>query len=114
MVGVGKFEQFNGRAVFDYERNADAVRWAVRRNLDLPASKPEARSATSRHVRKLPDEIRNACVRFETHPLHAEFAFLVADNKESQVFQVGFARFRFGRWNSDVMVPAHCFLLSVE
>jgi hypothetical protein len=25
MVGVGEFEQFNGRAVFDDERDADAV-----------------------------------------------------------------------------------------
>jgi len=25
MVGVGEFEQLDGRAVFDYERNPDAV-----------------------------------------------------------------------------------------
>ena len=31
MVGVGEFEQFDGRAVFDYERDADAVGWAVGR-----------------------------------------------------------------------------------
>ncbi len=29
MVGVGEFEQFDGCAVFDYERDADAVGWAV-------------------------------------------------------------------------------------
>jgi hypothetical protein len=29
MVGVGEFEQFDGRAVFDYERDADAIGWAV-------------------------------------------------------------------------------------
>jgi hypothetical protein len=34
MVGVGEFEQFDGRAVFDYERDADAVGWAVGRNQD--------------------------------------------------------------------------------
>ena len=39
MVGVGEFEQFDGRAVFDYERDADAVGWAVRRNQDFAASK---------------------------------------------------------------------------
>ena len=38
MVGVGEFEQFDGRAVFDYERDADAVGWAVRRNQDFAAS----------------------------------------------------------------------------
>jgi hypothetical protein len=32
-------------------------------------------------VRNLPDEIRDRRVRFETHPLHAKFAFLVADDK---------------------------------
>jgi hypothetical protein len=32
MVGVGELEQFDGRAVFDYERDADAVGWAVGRN----------------------------------------------------------------------------------
>jgi hypothetical protein len=37
----------------------------------------------------LPDEIRDCRVRHETHPLHAEFTFLVADDKEFQVFQVG-------------------------
>jgi hypothetical protein len=29
------------------------------------------------------------------------------------VFQVGLARLRFSSGNSDVMVPAHCFSLSV-
>jgi hypothetical protein len=37
----------------------------------------------------------------------------VADDKEFQVFQVGLARLRFGSGNSDVMIPAHCFSLSV-
>jgi len=32
MVGIGEFEQFNGRAVLDDERDADAVGWAVGRN----------------------------------------------------------------------------------
>ena len=39
MVGVGEFEQFDGCAVFDYERDADAVGWAVGRNQDFAASK---------------------------------------------------------------------------
>jgi hypothetical protein len=30
------------------------------------------------------------------------------------VFQVGLARLRFSSGNPDVMVPAHCFSLSVE
>ena len=42
-----------------------------------------------RDVRNLPDEIRDRRVRFEPHPLHSKFAFLVADDKEFQVFQVG-------------------------
>jgi len=115
VVRVGEFEQFDGRAVFDYERDADAVGWAVRRNQDFAASKLGVEiSHFKRDVRKVPDEIRDRCVRFETHPLHAEFAFLVADDKDFQVFQVGLPGLRFGSGNSDVMVPAHCFLLSVE
>jgi hypothetical protein len=47
MVEVGEFEQFDGRAVFDYEREADAVGWAVGGvRISRPASS-EARSATS-------------------------------------------------------------------
>ena len=115
VVGVGEFEQFDGRAVFDYERDADAVGWAVRRNQDFAASKLGGEiSHFKRDVRNLPDEIRDRRVRFETHPLHAKFAFLVADDKEFQVFQVGLARLRFSSGNSDVMVPAHCFSLSAE
>jgi hypothetical protein len=115
MVGVGEFEQFDGRAVFDYERDADAVGWAVGRNQDLAASKLGGEiSHFKRDVRNLPDQIRDRRVRFETHPLHAKFAFLVADDKEFQVFQVSLARLRFRRGNSDVMIPAHCFSLSVE
>lgn len=67
-----------------------------------------------RDVSNVPDEIRDRCVRFETHPLHAEFASLVADDKDFQVFQVGFPKLRFGSGNSDVMVSAHCYSLSVE
>src|ERR1700678_4081529 len=110
MVGVGEFEQFDGRAVFDYERDADAVGWAVGRNEDFAASKLGGEiSHFKRNVRNLPDEIRDRRVRFETHPLHAKFAFLVADDEEFQVFQVGLARLRFSSGNSDVMVPAHGF-----
>jgi hypothetical protein len=115
MVGAGELEQFDGRAVFDYERDADSVGWAVGRNQDFAASKLGGEiSHFKRDVRNLPDEIRDRRVRFETHPLHAKFAFLVADDKEFQVFQVGLARLRFSSGNSDVMVPAHCFSLSVE
>lgn len=104
MVGVGEFEQFDGRAVFDYERDADAVGWAVGRNQDFAASKLGGKiSHFKRDVRNLPDEIRDRRVRFETHPLHAKFAFLVADDKEFQVFQVGLARLRFSSGNSDVI-----------
>jgi hypothetical protein len=115
MVGVGEFEQFDGRAVFAYERDADAVGWAVGRNQDFAAGKLGGEiSHFKRDVRNLPDEIRDRRVRFETHPLHAKFAFLVADDKEFQVFQVGLARLRFSSGNSDVMVPAHRSSLSVE
>ena len=39
MVGVGEFEQFDGRAVFDYERDADAFGWVVRGiRISRPAS----------------------------------------------------------------------------
>ena len=115
VVGVSKFEQFDGRAVFDYERDANAVGWAVRRNQNFAASQLGGEiSYFKRDVRNLPDEIRDRRVRFETHPLHAKFAFLVADDKDFQVFQVGLAWLRFRSGNSDVMIPAHCFSLSVE
>jgi hypothetical protein len=115
MVGVGKFEQFDGRAVFDYERDADAVGWAVGRNQDFAASKLRGEiSHFKRDMRNLTNEIRDRRVRFETHPLHAKFTFLVADDKDFQVFQVGLAKLRFSSGNPDVMVPAHCFSLSVE
>jgi hypothetical protein len=55
MVGFAEFEQFDGRAVFDYERD----------------------------VRNLPDEIGDRRVGFETHPLHAKFTFLVARTTKS-------------------------------
>ena len=115
MVGVGEFEQFDGRAVFNYKRDTDAVGWAVRRNQDFAASQLGGEiSHFKRDVRNLPDEIGDRRVRFETHPLYAEFAFLVADDKQFQVFQVGLPRLRFSSGNSDVMVPAHCFSLSVK
>src|ERR1700727_1093555 len=115
MVGVGEFEQFNGRAVFDDERDADAVGWAVGRNQNFAASKLGGEiSHFERNVRNSPDEIRDRRVRFETHPLHAKFTFLVADDKQFQVFQVGLARLHFSSGNSDVMILAHGFSLSVR
>ena len=112
MVGVGEFEQFDGRAVFDDESDADAVGWAVRSNQDFAASKLGGEIIHfKRDVRNLPDEIRDRRIRFEPHPLHAKFAFVVADDKEFQVFYVSLARLRFGSGNSDVMVPAHWFSL---
>jgi len=103
VVGVGEFEQFDGRAVFDYERDADAVGWAVRRKQDFAASKlGDEISHFKRDVRNAPDEIRDRSVRLETYPLHAEFAFIVADDKDSQVFQVGLPGLRFGSGNSNL------------
>ena len=115
MVGVGEFEQFDGRAVFDDEGDADAVGGAVGRNQDLAAGKLGGEIVHLKgDVGNLADEIGDRRVRFETHPLHAKFAFVVADDKDTQVFQVGFARLGFGGGNSDVMVAAHGFSLSVE
>ena len=86
MVGVGEFEQFDGRAVFDYERDADAVGWAVGRNQDFAASKLGGEiSHFKRDVRHSPDEIGTRRIRFEAHPFHAKFAFLVTDDKEFQM-----------------------------
>lgn len=80
VVGVGEFEQFDWRAVFDYRGGTDAVGWAVRRNQTFPASKlGDEVSHFKRDVRNVPDEIGNGCARCKTHPLHAELAFLVAD-----------------------------------
>jgi beta-xylosidase len=108
MVGVGEFEQFDGRTVFNYKRDADAVGWAVRSDQNFAANKLGGEIVHfKRDVRNLPDEIRDRCVRFEAHPLHAEFAFLVTDDKDLQVFQVGLTGLRFSRGNSDVMVSAH-------
>jgi len=39
VVGVGEFEQFDGRAVFDDERDAYAVGWAVGSNQNFAAGK---------------------------------------------------------------------------
>ena len=76
-VGVGEFEQFDGRAVFDYGRDVDAV-GSVGTNQDFAASKFGGEiSHFKRDVRNFPDEIRDRSVRFETHPLHGNFAFLV-------------------------------------
>jgi hypothetical protein len=60
-------------------------------------------------MRHSPDEIGNRRVRFEAHPFHAEFAFLVTNDKEFQMFQVGLPKLRFGSGNPDVVIPAHCF-----
>src|SRR5262245_60564428 len=62
-----------------------------------------------RDVRHSPDEIGNRRVRFEAHPFHAEFAFLVTNDKESQMLQVRLPRLRFDSGNTDVVIPAHCF-----
>ncbi len=115
MVGISEFEQFDGRAVFDYERDPDAVGWAIGRNQDFTAGQLGRQiSHFKRDVRNLPYEVRHRRVRFEAHPLHAKFAFLVADDKNFQTFQVGLASLRFSSGNSDVMVPAHCFSLSLD
>jgi hypothetical protein len=97
MFGVCEFEQFDRRAILDDERDADTVGWAVRRNQDFPARKLGGEVGHfKRDVRHSPDEIGNRPVHFEAHPFHTEFAFLVTDNKEFQMLQVGLARLRFG------------------
>jgi hypothetical protein len=76
VVGVGEFEQFDGRAVFNYERDTDAVGWAVRRNQDFAASQLGGEiSHFKRDVRNLPNEIGDRRVRFETHPLSPNSLF---------------------------------------
>src|SRR5580658_700469 len=110
MFGVYEFEQFDRRAILDDERDADTVGWAVRRNQDFAAGKLGGEVGHfKRDVRHSPDEIGNLRVRFEAHPFHTEFAFLVTDDKEFQMLQVGLPRLRFGSWDPDVVIPAHCF-----
>jgi hypothetical protein len=110
VIGVGKFQQFDGRAVFNDECDADAVGRAVRRNQDFAAGKLGGQIGHfKRDVRHSPDKIGNRRIRFEAHPFHAEFAFLVTDHENFQVFQMGLPRLRFVRGNPDVVVPAHRF-----
>jgi len=102
-------------APFSTMKDADTVGWAVRRNQDFAASKLGGEVGHfKRDVRHSPDEIGNRRVRFEAHPFHAEFAFLVTDDKELQIFQVGLPRPRFRSGNPDVMIPAHGFLSPLE
>ena len=75
--------------------------------ISRPASSEER--SVKRDVRHSPDEIGNRRVRFEAHPLHAEFTFLVTDDKEFQMLQVGLPWLRFGRGDPDVVIPAHRF-----
>ena len=87
VVGVGEFEQLDGRAVFDDECNAHAVGRTVRSDQNFAAGNLGVEIVHfKRDVRNLPDQIGHRGVRFESHPLHAEFAFLVADHKDLQVF----------------------------
>jgi hypothetical protein len=66
--------------------------------ISRPASS-EARSVTSNATcGTCRTRIRDGRV-FETHPLHAKFAFLVTDDKDFQVFQVDLAGLRFGSGN---------------
>ena len=103
MFGVGEFEQFDWRLVFDDERDADTLGRAVRRNQDFAASKLGGKVVHfKRDVWHSPDQIGNRRVRFKAHPFHAEFAFLAADDKEFQMLQVGLPRLRFGSGNPDV------------
>src|SRR5277367_5710539 len=77
-----------------------------------PASS-KARSATSNATcgtcRTRSGTAASASKRIHSTPL----AFLVADDNEFQLLQVGLARLRFGSRNSDAMIPAHCFSLAV-
>ncbi len=60
VFGIGEFDKFDGRAVFDDERDADAVGRAVARNQDFTASKLGGEIGHfKRDVRNLPGEIRD-------------------------------------------------------
>ncbi len=110
MFGVGKFEQFDGRTVFDNECDTDTVGWAVRRNQDFAPSKLGREVGHfERDVRHSPDKIGNRRICLEAHPFHAKFAFLVTDDEDFQVFQVGLPGLRFVSGNPDVVITAHCF-----
>lgn len=70
MVRVGEFKEFDGRAVFDDESEADPVGWAVRTNQDFAAGKLRGEvSHFNRDVRNAPYKIGDRCVRSEAHPL---------------------------------------------
>ena len=73
--------------------------WAVGRNQDFAAGKLGVEIGHfKRDMRNLPDEIGDCRVRFEAHPLHAKFAFLMADDEDLQMFQVGSPGLGFSLW----------------
>lgn len=82
MVGIGELQKLNGCAVFEDERDAYAVGWAVGRNQNFPACQL-GRKVThlKSNMGHLPDQVGNLCVRFEPHPLDAVLAVFVANNK---------------------------------
>ena len=83
MVWVGELHQLNGRAVFDDERDAHAVRWAIRRNQNFPTHQLSRKvTHLKRNVWHLPDQLGNRRVRFEPHPFNAELAVFVSNKKD--------------------------------
>jgi hypothetical protein len=108
MVGVGELKQLNGCAVFDDERDPHTVGWAVRRNQNFPACQLRCKVTDLKsNMWHLPDQLRNTCIRFEPHPLHAILAVFVSDNKDLQMLDVALARPRLVRRNSNVVISAH-------
>ena len=82
MIGIGELKQLNRCAVFDDERNAHAVRRAVRRNQNFPAGQLGSKvTHLESNVWYLSDQLENRRVRFEPHPFDAIFAIFVANYK---------------------------------
>ena len=112
MFGVGKFDQFRCLRRFSTmnatRTPSDRLFAGIR--ISRPASSEERSVTSKRDVRHSPDEIGNRRIRFEAHPFHATFAFLVTDDKEFQVLQMSLARLRFVSGDPNVVISAHCFL----
>ena len=110
MVGVGELQQLNGCAVFDDERDAHAIGWAVRRNQNFSASQFGCKvTHLKSNMWHLPDQLGNRCVRFEPHPFHAILAVFVSDNKDLQALDVALSRPWLAGRNSNVVISTHFF-----
>ena len=115
MMWIGKFHQFDGCPVLDYERHAYSIGRAVGGNQNFSPCQFRVQIAYFKgDMGHVSDNVRDIRIILETHPFHTVIAVFMPNHEHFQFGEIALARTRQAGRDTDVVIATQVLFLGAR